>query len=177
MKEKYICPCGLICFDCLFYRKDIYENAINLRNSIKTSQIDILLESIAKNETFNIMADHLNAEKEQFKKSFKPFSKFADFMDVLDGLIELQCKTTCKEADGCAVGGKTHACDAVKCVQERGYKGCWECPENEDCRKLCFVKKAYGETIKENFETMITKGSKDITSRGNKYYAWQRNNK
>lgn len=174
MEKKYICPCGLICSDCLFFREEIYENAVKLRNSIKNFQLDIFIESIVKNDNFNMIADHLNAEREKFKKNFKPFNKFADFMTVLDGLIGLQCQTTCRETGGCNIGGRKHTCDAVKCVHENGYEGCWECPENEDCEKLNFVKNAYGETISENYKIMKEKGARGINSRGNKYYAWQR---
>jgi hypothetical protein len=64
MEDKYICPCGLICSGCLFLKKEIYENAIKLRDSIKS----------------------------------------------LRYLIGLQCKTTCREAGGCAIGGESHSC-------------------------------------------------------------------
>ncbi len=174
MDEKYICPCGLVCSDCLFYKEGIYEFAVKLRDSIKDSQLDIFLELTVNNENCDRIADHLNAEKEKFKKNFEPFNKFADFLAVLDGLINLQCKSTCRESGGCGVGGQNHSCDALKCVQEKDYKGCWECSENEDCNHLYFVKKAYGETINENFKIMKKFGSERIVSRGNKYYAWQR---
>ena len=174
MEKKYICPCGLICSDCLFHREEIYENAKKLKNSIKRSQLDIFLGSIAKNENLNLIADHLNAEREQFKENFELFNKFADFMEFLDNLIRLQCKTTCRETGGCAIGGKNHSCDAVKCVQDKSYAGCWECPENENCGKLIFVKNAYGEMISENYAIMKEKGAEGLHSRGNKYYAWQR---
>jgi len=174
MDEKYICPCGLICSDCLFYRKDIYEDAVKLRDSIKNSQLDIFLKSLVNNESSTIIANHLNADRETIKKCFDPFKKFTDFIAVLDGLIDLQCKSTCKEAGGCGVGGRNHACNAVKCVKAKGYKGCWECSENEKCEHLHFVKNAYGETITENFKIMKEEGAQGIVSRGNKYYALQK---
>ncbi len=174
MEKKYICPCGLICTDCLFYKPEIYENAARLRDAIKESQLDIFLGAMSKNKGWSVIADHLHAEDSEFDKHFEFLKNLPEFMNVLDGLIRLQCKVTCRETGGCSIGGTGHSCEAVKCVQAKGYEGCWDCPEHADCQKLAFVKQAYGKTIQENFTTIQERGFAAVTSHGNQYYAWQR---
>ncbi|QSH40685.1 DUF3795 domain-containing protein [Lentisphaerota bacterium ZTH] len=175
MDKKYIAPCGLICIDCLFYKPEIYETAKKLKDIIKNSQLDIFLELITENESWNVIADHLNSSKAETGKNFEVFKKLPDFLKVLDGLIELQCKVPCRDKKGCSMGGVTHKCDALKCLTAKGYDGCWECAESESCDKLSFVRQAYGKTITKNFKTIKEKGIEAVKSHGNKYYAWQRN--
>jgi hypothetical protein len=176
MNEKYICPCGLICTDCLFYKPEVYETAKKLKEAIRESQLDVFLTSISKSESLRFIATHLNAKQPDFEKHFESLNNFDSFMKTLEGLTNLQCKATCRESGGCSVGGDLHKCEAVKCVQSKGLEGCWECPEREECPKLHFVKMVYGDTISETFSTMRTKGSQTVKSYGSKYYAWQRNN-
>jgi len=177
MDKKYICPCGLVCTDCLFYKPEIYESAQQLINTIKESQLDVFLTSISESESWKVIADHLNGEQPDFEKHFAAFANFKQFMSTLEGLTQLQCKSPCRDTGGCSVGGKLHKCEAVKCVESKGYDGCWDCSESNQCEKLLFVKKVYGNTISETFSTMRSEGSEGITPYGNNYYAWQRSKK
>ena len=97
-----------------------------------------------------------------------------DFLDVLDGLIALQCKKTCQEAGGCSMGGVTHECETLECIKSKGYNGCWDCAECENCEKLNFLKRGYGETIEGNLKIIKEEGMEAVKLRGNKYYAWKR---
>lgn len=72
------------------------------------------------------------------------------------------------------MGGITKECEAVKCVKQKAYNGCWECPDHENCNKLMFQKRSYGETIEGNFKIIKEKGIESVQSRGNKYYKWQK---
>jgi len=174
MDKKYVCPCGLLCTDCLFHKPEIYETARKLKDIIKDSQLDIFLSLISRDESRKGIAEHLNAEPAEVKRCFGPFQKFPDFLQVLDSLIQLQCKTTCRNAGGCSMGGTLHRCDAVICAEAKGYEGCWECPESGNCDKLDFVRHSYGEVIDENFKTIKDLGTSAVRSRGREYYAWQR---
>jgi hypothetical protein len=174
MEDKFVCPYGLICCDCLFYKSEIYDTARKLRNVIKDSQLDIFLNKITKNEGWEPIAKHLSKDGAEIAKYFEAFKKLPNFLYVLDGLIQLQCKKTCREAGGCSMGEVTHRCEAVKCVKSRGYDGCWQCSEFESCEKLNFLKRGYGKTIEDNLSTIKKKGIGAIKSRENKYYAWQR---
>ena len=173
MDKKFICPCGLVCTECLFYKPEIYETAQKLKSTIEDSRLVVFLTSISESGRWKEIAEHLNGEQSDFRRYFEAFNNFQEFMTILEGLIELQCKSPCRETGGCSMGGKLHKCEAVKCVQSKGYEGCWECQGNKQCEKLNFVKKVYGDTISETFATMTAEGSKAVKSYGNNYYAWQ----
>src|SRR4030042_6899507 len=174
MDKKYVSPCGLTCYDCMFYKKEIYDTAAKLKKLLKDSQMDIFLTILSKNEVHKSMANHLNADENKFGEYFEPFKKLPDFLNVLESLIKIQCKKTCMESGGCSLGGITHECDAVKCIKQKGFKGCWECSDYESCNKLNFHKRSYGETITGNFKIIKEKGIESVESRGNYYYEWQR---
>jgi len=174
MDRKFICPCGLTCGDCLFYKSEIYETARKLRELIRTSQLDTFLNLIVKNKGWNGIAKYLGKEGSEFAQYFDSFDKMPDFLNVLDGIIKLQCKKTCQESGGCSLGGVTHECETLRCIRSKKYNGCWDCAEIGSCEKLAFLKRNYGETIEGNLRMIKDKGMEAVKSRGNKYYAWQR---
>jgi hypothetical protein len=174
MDKKLVCPCGLTCCDCLFYKKELYETAKKLRELIQSSQLDTFLKLLVKHKGWNGIAKHFGQEKSVFEKHFESFEKLPDFLEVLDGIINLQCKTTCQESGGCSIGGITHKCKALTCINENGFEGCWQCEEYENCEKLSFLRRNYGETIDGNLRIIKNEGVEAVKSRGNKYYAWQR---
>lgn len=180
MDEKLVCPCGLTCCDCLFYKNEIYEAAQVLKEVIKKYDFDKFLLLLSKTKAVELMGEHLRLSEDQTRdkmgKYFKTFKQIPEFLNILESIINLQCKTTCKEADGCSVGGKTHQCDALKCIKLKGYEGCWQCAEYGTCDKLNFLKKNYGFVIEDNLKTIKGKGINAVESRGNKYYTWQRKN-
>jgi len=174
MDSKLVCPCGLTCCDCLFYKSQIYEIAGKLKELIKASQLDTFLNLIIENKGWNGIAKHLGQDGSEIGQYFESFKKMPDFLNVLDGIIKLQCKTTCQESGGCSLGGITHECEALKCIRSKRYDGCWDCAEVGSCDKLTFLKRNYGETIEGNLRIIKDEGIEAVKSRGNKYYAWQR---
>lgn len=174
MQQKNICGCGLNCNDCMFHKKEIYEAASKLKEIIDKSQINIFLSIMSKTEVNSSVARHLNEDPKIFDDYFKMFGKFPDFLEVLDGLINIQCKTTCQEAGGCSMCGSTKKCDTIKCITEKKLNGCWECQENETCSKLSFQRISYGKTIDENFKIINEQGIESVPSRDGDYYEWQR---
>lgn len=178
MDKKLVCPCGLTCCDCLFYKSEIYETAYKLKELIKEHELDKFLTILSKN--WRAMEDLLELSEDQLSegigKQFEVFKQIQEFMNVLDGIVKLQCKTTCREMGGCSFGGNTHECKALKCIKSKKYDGCWQCSEFENCDKLKFLKNGYGYVIEDNLKTIKEKGFEAVKSRGNKYYAWQRKN-
>ncbi len=174
MDKTFVSPCGLTCCDCLFHKKEIYETASKLKALIKESQLDIFLGLISKNETWKAIAEHKCDDASEMGELFKPFQKMPEFLDVLDGIVKIQCKRTCQEERGCSIGGVTRECLVLKCIKSKGYDGCWNCSEIKNCDKLIFLKRAYGETIEGNLAIIKEKGVDAVASRGNRYYAWQR---
>ncbi|EPR44475.1 Protein of unknown function DUF3795 [Desulfovibrio sp. X2] len=174
MDKKYVCPCGLVCSDCLFRKPEIYETARRLRDEIRNSQLDVFLSMIAGSDAWKAIAAHLGANEAEFGRHFAPFRNLPGFMDMLDALIKLQCTATCRESGGCSMGGTTHQCEAVQCVAAKGYEGCWECADSSGCAKLLFVRKSYGESIENTFKVLRENGADALKPYGDRYYAWQR---
>lgn len=178
MDKKLVCPCGLICCDCLFYKSEIYETAHKLKELIKERELDKFLTICSNRKSWEAMGEHLDLSEDQnysrIGKLFDVFKQMPVFMNVLDSIIKLQCKTTCQEIGGCSVGGNTHECRALKCMKSKEYDGCWQCIEFENCDKLKFLKNSYGYVIEDNLKTIKEKGIEAVKSRGNKYYTWQR---
>lgn len=178
MDENLVCPCGLTCCDCLFYKSEIYKAAQGLKEVIKKYDYDKFLILLSNTKSGKAIGEHLLLSEDQARdkmgKYFDTFKQMPEFLNVLESIINLQCKTTCKEVGGCSMGGKTHECDALKCIKMRGYEGCWQCTEYEICDKLDFLKKNYGHVIEDNLRIIKEKGVNEVKSRGNKYYAWQR---
>lgn len=178
MEKKYVCPCGLTCCDCMFYKQEIYETARKLKELVQESRLDTFLALCSNHKAWEAMGRHLDLDaasaEEKFGKKFDAFKDMEIFMHVLDALAAIQCKTTCQEADGCSAGGVTDQCQALKCIKSKNYEGCWQCTEFEACDKLAFLKMSYGHVINENLTTAKEKGIEAVTSHGDKYYAWQR---
>jgi len=178
MDNNMVCPCGLTCCDCLFYKSEIYEAAQNFKNTLKKFHFDKFLSILSNNSAKEAMRKHLELDEGQMSekvgKHFEKFKNIPEFMETLDSIITLQCKNTCKESFGCSLAGETHKCGALKCIEAKGYDGCWECNEYKKCEKLNFLKQSYGSVIEENLEIVKEKGVEGVKSRGDKYYAWQR---
>ncbi|MDT8902941.1 DUF3795 domain-containing protein [Anaeroselena agilis] len=181
MDRKLVCPCGLTCCDCLFYKPEIYEAAFNLRELIKKHGLDTFLSICSNKNVWKVMGAHLDVDESQvgdeIGRHFDAFEQMPAFMSVLDGIIKLQCKSTCQEAGGCSFGGNKHECGALKCIRAKGYDGCWQCSESEQCEKLTFLKSSYGFVIEENLTTIRERGAAAVEPRGNQYYGWQRRSK
>jgi hypothetical protein len=178
LDEKFVCPCGLTCCDCLFYKKEIFETAQKLKELIKKYQFDKFLILLNKGNSQNKLGEHFelseNLSWEKFGQYFEAFKYMPEFMKVLDCIITMQCKFTCQEVDGCSFGGITSECEALKCIKAKKYSGCWQCEEFETCDKLQLLKKNYGYVIEENLKIIKEKGINAVESHGNKYYTWQR---
>lgn len=174
MDEKYVCACGLNCCDCMFYKKEIYETAKRLKELISESRIDTFLSMMSQEEVNSSVARHLNTDHKEFNGNFSVFAQFPQFMEVLQGLINVQCQKTCHEAGGCSMCGETKECAAIICVKEKELRGCWECEEHSSCNKLEFQRASYGKTIDGNFRIIKNQGISAVPSRGHDYYEWQR---
>jgi hypothetical protein len=178
MDKKMVCPCGLTCCDCMFYKSEIYEAASRFKDTIKKYEFDKFLSILSNRKGWETMRKHLQLEESQmwdrFGKHFDAFKDIIKFMSTLDSIIGLQCKNTCQEASGCSFTGETHKCGALECIIEKEYKGCWECSEYRGCDKLSFLRNSYGKVIEENLNLIKEKGIDAVESRGNEYYAWQR---
>jgi hypothetical protein len=46
MDKKFVCACGLTCFDCMFYQNEVYETANKLKQLIGKTLINIFFSII-----------------------------------------------------------------------------------------------------------------------------------
>lgn len=79
---------------------------------------------MSKSEVNSAVAKHLNEDKDKFNSNFKSFEKMDVFLEVLNGLINIRCKTTCRESGGCSMCGTTKECSSIKCLKEKQLNGC-----------------------------------------------------
>lgn len=174
MDKKNVCACGLNCYDCMFNKTELYDSANQLQKLLTESQMSTFLSIMSKKEVNAKIARHLNTDPESFNNYFKMSAKFPDFLEILKGLTEIQCKITCRESGGCSMCGETKECSAIKCVKEKDLEGCWDCPEHKSCSRLEFQRASYGRTVDENFHIIKSRGMTAVPSRGDDYYEWQR---
>jgi hypothetical protein len=174
MDKKMVCACGLACCDCLFHTSELYETAEKLKGLIEKSQFDVFIKLMSGNKDRTGIKKFLSLDDQQVSAYSELFDKLPQLLVGLDAVIKLQCKTTCRESGGCAVGGVTHECVVLKCLRVRKFQGCWECGDTGNCDKLAFLKKNYGETIEGNLKIIKNEGFEVLKPRGNKYYSWQR---
>lgn len=181
MEEKFVCPCGLTCRDCMFFQQEVFDAAAVLKDLIKKHDLDTFLTLCSKKQSIQAMGAHLGLDEErstgEFAAQFEIFESMPEFMRILDAVIQLRCRQTCREAGGCSEGGKTRVCIALQCVQSKGLDGCWACGSYKSCDKLSFLKNSYGHVIDENLQLIHEKGPAAVQSRGDEYYAWQRKKK
>ncbi len=178
MERKFVCPCGLTCCDCLFYKIEIYDVAKKLRNLIKDNRFDMFLLGMSNMGTNEVFRKHLDLNNDEYwdriGKNLNTYKKIPDFMEVLDSIVELQCKSTCHESGGCSMVGNTKKCSALNCIKVKNIDGCWECEEYNNCEHLEFLRRGYGHVINENLSIIKEKGFDAVKSSGDKYYVWQR---
>ncbi len=174
MEDKYVCPCGLTCCDCLFYNKEFFAAAGAMKRLIDEYRFDVFFAMLSKSEVSAHIASHLKRERIQFEEMCRVFERMPDFVKVLEGIIAIQCEHTCKEKNGCSIGGSTHRCEALECVNSKGIEGCWQCAEYRLCDKLAFQRRSYGKTVTENLARLEKEGPDSLRPRGNQYYEWQR---
>ena len=170
MDSKYIAPCGMTCCDCAFYQTDIYKAARDFRDAIEKHEFDKFLEHFS----------HTNLS------FFHDFKKISEFMTMLNKIVVMQCENVCSESGGCSIPyadeimgdivKDSHKCDVLLCIENKGYKGCWNCGELESCEKKKFFRFTYGDVPVENCVLVRDFGKDAVISRGNRYYIWQQNN-
>ncbi len=174
MDSKYVAACGLTCCDCLFYKPEFFEAANTLKKLIDEYGFDIFYRELSKQEVSAEIAEHLKQDNTKLHAMFRVFEKMPEFLEVLNGILRIRCRHTCREKHGCSIGGGRHQCDVIECVTEKRLEGCWKCSEYGTCSKLAFQKKHYGRTVAENLAQLEREGMNCLQPRGNQYYEWQR---
>ena len=125
--------CGLYCGDCHGFNGRIPDLAKDLRKELRMHRYDTFAEFISQYS---------------FGKDFKGYE---DCYRVLGAMVRFRCRK------GCRRGGGSPFCKIRICAQKRGFDGCWECVEFEDCKKLEFLVPVHGDAHIKNLRKIKRK--------------------
>jgi len=140
--------CGLYCGDCIRYNCRASELADELLGEIEQKHFE---------EYAKVKCVH--------RKEFENFDSFVGFLRALS---EINCEKPCGAGgDGC--GG---SCQIIACVRSRDLKGCWECPENEQCERLDFLIPFHGDAARRNLTKIREHGIGNWAKYRVKCYPW-----
>jgi len=141
--------CGLYCGDCLRF----HSKAANL-----ASELSLELEQIDFDKYANVK-----------KMQIKDFENYRELISLLSEISKLNCDTPCRSGgDGCYEG----KCEFKECVLSKGYQGCWECNEFENCSKFEYLKPFSGIAPQQNLLKIKEFGLDKWATKREKFYRW-----
>lgn len=136
--EKLIAYCGLCCADCFGFEGDIADMARDLRKEMRTPAYKRFVDFISKTS---------------FGKEYK---NYGACYKMLGAMVRFRCKR------GCRNGGGPPFCKIRQCCQKKGFAGCWECDEFEDCKRLDFLKGVHLDAHIKNLKIIEKKGTAEF---------------
>jgi len=143
---KFTAPCGLFCHDCIPSNTSLFT---------AVAQLETLLT--------NLHFDDYARVKEDTNDVFK---EYPTFIRVLREIKTLQCRAPCQE------GGGSPSCAIKRCVQNKNFNGCWNCPDFMCCGLLTPLKKVHGGTIDHNLTIIGCFGHDKWGDKRGKHYPW-----
>jgi hypothetical protein len=147
-KTKMTAYCGLYCGECAFNVGTIPDLARDLRKELRKARFDKAAEVIP----------FIDAEKYQ------------EAYEFMGSLVKLRCK-------GCKTSVRSQFCDVAKCAIEKGYEGCWECDEFDDCGKMEFLAHVHGDGHIKNLRKIRKVGVDQWVEEGPLWYSAPRKKK
>jgi hypothetical protein len=123
--------CGLYCGDCFNHKGEIADQARDLRKKLREEHFDNAATGLSK--------------------FFKDFNDYEKCYNVLGAMVKLRCSKGCRN-------GRGPHCTPGMCSIKKGYAGCWECGEFEDCKKLKFLDPIHGDGHLKNLRNIRKKG-------------------
>ena len=130
--------CGLYCAECPNHTGIIADSARDLRKELRKYRFDKTAEFLS---TLSF---------------FKEFKKYSDCYEVLGAMVKLRCNKTCRK------GGGNPFCKIRKCCEKKGFSGCWECEDFENCSKLEFLENNHGKAHIKNLKIIKKKGFEEF---------------
>ncbi|MBU1706302.1 DUF3795 domain-containing protein [bacterium] len=124
--------CGLYCGDCPAYTGIVADKASELREVLQQTRFDIF------------------ARQEPVPDP--KFKHYAECYDCLGALMDTRCPQVCRDIKDDA------KCDIRGCCIERGYDGCWECGDFEDCSKLTRLTAVHEDAHLHNLRIIAKEG-------------------
>lgn len=149
MNEKFLLAyCGMYCADCLGF-SGVIANAAG---------------------DFLKVLDRYKFEKTAINVFPNDLREYDRFIDTLEFMGELRCKTICRGVDG----GESK-CEVRQCAIERGYYACNECSEFENCEILKnTLGSLHTESCIENLRSINKMGLDAWLEKGKKHHYWDK---
>ncbi len=142
-----IAICGLYCGDCPRLRSRAADLAARLRAELEERRF----------------AEYVRVKKE-FATEFRDYPAF---LDVLQGVIDLNCPSGCR-AGGCP----GLECAIRACCLDRGLGGCWECDGLDECDQFDFLTPFHGDLVRRNLRPIRELGPRAWLERRPPFYVW-----
>jgi hypothetical protein len=136
--EEAIAFCGLCCEDCFSYQGKVADLARDLRKELRGHRFDLTASSLAE------------------LPFFKEFGNYEKCYKVLGAMVKLRCKKYCRN------GGGNPFCAIQKCCEKKNFKGCWECGDFTDCKKMDFLKNNHGDAHIKNLRKIKKIGTSEF---------------
>jgi len=137
LNEKHIAYCGLCCWDCHGYQQKIPDLARDLRKELR-------------NTKYKKFADFIATYK--FGQAYQDYDKC---YEVLGAMVKFRCK-------GCKTGGGPPFCKMRQCCQKKGFDGCWQCNDFDNCSKLDFLIPVHDDAHIKNLTLLKKKGEQEF---------------
>jgi hypothetical protein len=137
--------CGLCCLDCHGFRQKTADLARDLRKELRQTK-------------YKKFADFISQSK--FGEVFKDYDIC---YEVLGAMVRFRCRR------GCRAGGGPPFCKIRKCCMEKGYIGCWEFSEFEECDKLEFLQPVHGDAAIKNLGKIKKEGLGEFLKGGRRW--------
>ena len=102
-----------------------------------------------------------------FPEQLSDYDKFIDMLEFMSGL---RCRTMCRDVDG----GESK-CTVRQCVVDNGYVSCHECDGFEECDKLSsHLGRLHIEAAKANLKGISKIGLDQWLEKGKKHSYWDK---
>jgi len=144
--------CGLYCGDCIRYRSKAADLARDLLSELQNTGFGKYAE---------VKSSSVNKAEE--------LKHYQECCKVLAAIVELQCNESCRVGGGCP----TFSCTIVNCCQKKGFEGCWQCGEFENCKDFESLKPFHGDAPLQNLRKIKALGLDKWAQHRNKFYVWQ----
>lgn len=145
-RDDFTAYCGLYCGDCIPFNQSLFDTAEKLKEELDKRQFD--------------KYPRLKSRKNRV------FDYYEVFKNVLSELIGLRCAKTCVN------NGGNPDCNIRGCVRAKELKGCWECPNFEDCELLKPLTAYHGDTPRQNLRLLKRYGLENWADKRGKHYIW-----
>jgi hypothetical protein len=122
--------CGLYCGDCPAYTRAIADRARELRAVLRQTRFDTFARKIPTEQ----------------------FQHYVECYECLVAMTKMRCRQICRDRSS------RTKCKIRKCCLKRGYEGCWECAEFEDCENLAWLTTVHKDAHIKNMRIIAKEG-------------------